>query len=83
VTSRTTLALTLTLTLALAQALALALALTLALTLTRTQVGTYWLLVELIILSAIFGFYCFFTIGDEDDTNGTFEGKEFAYAMTE
>ena len=58
-------------------------ALTLALTLTRTQVGTYWLLVELIILSAIFGFYCFFTIGDEDDTNGTFEGKEFAYAMTE
>ena len=60
----------------------LSLSLSLSLSLTLTQVGSYWLLVELIILSAIFGFYCLFTIGDEDDTNGTFKGKEFAYAMT-
>jgi len=45
-------------------------------------VGSYWLLVEFIILSAIFGFYVLFTVGDEDNTNGTFRGKEFAYEMS-
>lgn len=41
----------------------------------------FWLLVELIILSAIFGFYCLLTIGDEDDNNGSFLGKEFAHDL--
>ena len=47
----------------------------------HAKVGMFWLLVELVILSAIFGFYCLLTIGDEDDDNGSYLGKEFAYDL--
>ena len=49
----------------------------------HAKVGGFWLLVELVILSSIYGFYVFLTVGDDDDDNGLYVGKEFAYHMTE